>query len=294
MLDLLTPISAVPGLQIRILAALIFTAVAAYYDIFNKKWVPNLLVYAFVAVALAINVIFFSQAVFISALVFGAVVFAVTYLLYRAGQLGAADSYVMAAIAICIPYLPQPLLGPSQLVPYPFILSVLVPTGIFFILHMLTRFIPYVSRQIAEGKVGFSAQKLLGPAVLAIALAVFLAALSSLPIPVPALFYAAIIFLSLSLIFFSLFKNEIKDSMVEMVPVAKLQTEDVIALEKMPPALVKKFSISPVIGNSTIANLKKAKVKSVPVYTGMPFFLPYLFLGLLVCVLFGDLLLYLV
>ena len=76
------------------------------------------------------------------------------------------------------------------------------------------------------------------------------------------------------------------------MPVGKLQCEDVLALEKMQP-LAKKLSLSPVISEKAIAALRRAKAKAVPVYTRMPFFLPYLFFGLLFSVLFGDLLFYL-
>jgi len=81
--------------------------------------------------------------------------------------------------------------------------------------------------------------------------------------------------------------------MVESVQVSKLQEEDVLALEKMDASLVKKLKLQPLIDGKIILALKKSKVKAVPVYTGMPFFLPYLFLGLLLAVLFGDLLFYL-
>jgi hypothetical protein len=110
-------------------------------------------------------------------------------------------------------------------------------------------------------------------------------------VALPPSYFAIISFLGCALIFFSLFMPEIKASMASKVPVARLQCEDVLALEQM-PALSKKLALSPVIGKQTIAALKRAKVKSVMVYTGMPFFLPYLFIGLIFTLLFGDLLYY--
>ena len=80
-LSLLASPSSVPGLGWRILIAVAFTGAAAYYDLFNKKWVPNWLVYAFLACALAINLVFFEETLFIQAAVFAAVVFAASYLL---------------------------------------------------------------------------------------------------------------------------------------------------------------------------------------------------------------------
>ena len=287
----LSPPGAVPGIDVRIMVAVAFTGAAAYYDMFNKKWVPDLLLWCFLGASLLLNVVFFDPAVFAPALFIAIAVAALTYALYRMGQLGGADVFVMASIALAIPYLPKPLLAASQSVPYPFFLSMLAPTGIAFIVHMLFRFIPYISRRISAGKVEFTVQKVAGPALIAVSLVIFCTVVSSLPMQLPASYFAIIGFLSAALIFFSLFMPEIKASMVEKIPVSRLQCEDVLALEQM-PSLAKNLKLPPVISGKTIAALKRAKIKSVPVYTGMPFFLPYLFIGLVLTLLFGDLLYY--
>jgi len=293
MLDLFSAPQVIPGIGWRIALAVIFTAAMAYYDLFNKKWVPNTLIYGFAACAIAVNFVFYDSAITWSALAFGAIVFALCYMLYRMGQLGGADAYALGAIAAAIPFLPAPLLVSQQPVPYPFMLSMLAPTGLAFILHMALRFVPYVARRFAAGSICFTLEKAAGPALLAFAFAAFIYALSSLPLSFPPAYFAILFFLAISLLFFSLFKSEIKDSMVEMVPVRKLQEEDVLALEKMNKGLVARMKLPPLITAKSIALLRKSNLKSVPVYTGMPFFLPYLFFGLLFTILFGDMLLYL-
>lgn len=281
----------IPGLEFRIALAIIFTAAMAYYDIFNKKWVPNTLVYGFAVAAIAINFAFYDAAATWLALAIGAIVFAFCYVLYRLGQLGGADAYALAAIAASVPYLPAPLLSSVKSAPYPFILSVLAPTGLAFILHMAMRFVPYISRRLAAGKVKFTPEKYAGPLLLSGAFLAFIYALLSLPFSFPPAYFAILIFLAASLLFFSFFKSEIKDSMVEELSTSRLQEEDVIAVEKMDKGLVAKLKLSPLLTAASISLLKKSKVKSVPVYTGMPFFLPYLFLGLIFTILFGDMLL---
>jgi len=289
--SLLSPPASVPGIDIRIIVAVAFTGAAAYYDMFNKKWVPDNLLWGFLAAAFLLNIIFFDQTIFIQACAVAALIAALTYALYRMGQLGGADVLVMSSLALAIPYLPKPILAAAQAVPYPFFLSMLAPTGIAFILHMLVRFLPYISRQLAQGKVKFTMQKVAGPAIIFLSLLIFGALVSSLPAILPASYFAVISFLGSALIFFSLFMPEIKASMVEKIPTSRLQCEDVLALEQM-PELSKKLKLSHVISEKTIAALKRAKIKSVPVYTGMPFFLPYLFIGLVFTLLFGDLLYY--
>ncbi len=294
MLEFLSAPSILPGAEFRIFVALAFTGAAAFFDMFNRKWVPNWLLYSSVAAAVFLNIAFFEQALFIQAMLFGIAVFAIGYPLYRLGQLGGADVYVLAAIAAAIPYLSKPLLAASQSVPYPFILSVLAPTGVAFILHMLARFIPFISRSLAKGKVKFTAKKLAAPILLVCAFSIFIYAVSSLPFELPPAYFAILAFLAISLVFFSLFKEQIKDSMVEFLPAPRLEQEDVLALEKMDGRLVKKLKLGPLLDKKAIAALKKSKAKSFPVYTKMPFFLPYLFLGLVFSVLFGDLLFYIV
>ena len=283
----------VPGLWIRAAAAVLFTAAAAYFDLFNKKWVPNCLLYGFAAVAVLANLVFYGP-VSLHALLFGAAAFLLAYPLYKMGQLGGADVFAFASIAALVPYFQSPLLAPAQQVQYPFILSVMVPTSIFFILHMLVRFIPYVHRKLMRGQLEITPAKAAGPALLAISFAVFLAVLLSLPVQLPPAYLALLSFLFAALVFFSFFKEDIKASMVQNVPVSRLMEEDVIALEKMDKELARKLRLYPLLDAKEIAILKKSKVKSVPVYTGMPFFLPYLLAGLAFTLLFGDLLFYII
>ena len=294
MFELFNVPNTVPGIEARIAVTLAFTAAAAYYDVFNKKWVPNFLLYAFVAAAFILNVAYFEQSLFIQAAAFGIAAFLLSYPLYRAGQLGGADVFCYASIAMAIPYLPSPLLNPSASAPYPFILSVLVPTGLAFIAHMFARFIPYIYTQVKKGRVHFSLGKLAIPAILSAAFAIFAYAISTLPVSLPFGYFMLILFLFASLLFFSLFKNEIKDSMVGQVSVSKLQEEDVLALEKMDGKLVSRLKLQPLITTQIIDALKKAKQKTVPVYTNMPYFLPYLLFGLVFTILFGDLISYFV
>lgn len=293
MLEFLTPPAALPGAEARMAVALIFTAAAAYFDAFRGKWVPNSLVYGSVLAALALNIIFFEQHLFLQASALFAAVFILTYPLYRLGQLGGADVYILSSIAAAIPFLPQPLASPLNAAPYPFILSVLVPTGLLFILHMLARFIPYVAHRLAKGQVHVTAKSAAPAIAMFAAFLLFAYSLSALQLSLPPWYFALLSLLAVSLFFFSLFKSEIKDSMVEMTPVRKLQEEDVLAIEKMDKGLVARMKLSPLLTAKSIALLRKSNLKAAPVYTGMPFFLPYLFLGLLFTVLFGDMLMYL-
>ncbi|MCX8197734.1 MAG: hypothetical protein N3F07_00865 [Candidatus Micrarchaeota archaeon] len=278
----------VPGIEARIAVAVAFTAAAAYYDMFNKKWVPNALLYAFILSAIAVNIAFFEEKVFMQAVAFGAAAFAVSYPLYKMGQLGGADVYAYSGIALSIPYLPQPIFGPAQQIPYPFLFSALAPTGLAFIAHMLVRFVPYIAARLKSGEVRISAQKAAPAALISLAFLFFIYSLSSLPVALPAHYLAILGFLFSALVFFSLFKEEIKESMIEYLPLSKIQPEDVLAVEKMDQKAVLRLRLNPLLDQGAISRMKKAKLKKAPIFTKMPFFLPYLLFGLIISILFGD------
>lgn len=279
----------VPGIEIRIAVVLIFMAILSYFDIFNKKWIPNKILYAFLISAFLLNIMFFTQEVFISALLISFLAFLLTYPLYKLGHLGGADVYAYSAVSLAIPYLPKPLLSSPQLIFYPFIFSVIAPTGIFFISHMLIRFIPYVMALIKTKKIAFSLERFFAPFIILISFLFFIYSLFLMPFKVPLIFILFVLFLFFSLFFFSIFKEEIKNSMVEYVVLSSAYPEDVIAIEKLDQNLVKKLGLSPVLTEASIKKLKEAKIKKIPVFTKMPFFIPYLFLGILFTCLFGDL-----
>ena len=251
---------------------------------------PNYLLYGFAGVAVLANLVFWGPAS-LQALAFGVAAFLLSYPLYRMGQLGGADVFAFASIAALVPYFQSPLIAPAQQVQYPFILSVMVPTSIFLHPPHARSLHPLHLREAgARGELEITLAKAAGPAVLAVSFAAFLAVLLSMPLQLPFAYLALLSFLFAALLFFSFFKDDIKASMVRSVPVSRLMEEDVIALERMDAGLVRKLRLYPLLDAKEIATLKKSRLKSVPVYTGMPFFLPYLLAGLLVTLLFGDLL----
>jgi len=283
-----------PGAEYRMAAVIAFTAAAAWFDVFNRKWVPNYLIYGFLAASLLLNLVFFDSRAFTLGAAFSTAVFVLCYPIYRQGQLGGADMFILASITLALPFLPSPLLAQPGAAPYPFILSVLVPTGLLFILHMASQFVPFILAKIERREIAFDRTKIAGSALIGPAfLAIFLT-FSSIPIEIPAAYTAIMGALFLSLAFFSLFREEVKSSMIEEIPVTALEEEDVLALEMMDERFRRNLRLTPLLNKHTIAALQSSGIREVPVYTGMPAFLPYLFVGTLFTILFGDMLHYIV
>lgn len=266
-----------PGELVRIAIALLGTVVTVYYDIFNNRNIPNNILYAFIAIALVTNLIFFNADILLYAAGLTAILFVFGFVLYRAGQLGGADLFVICAITLLLPIHPSFLSTPFN---YPLIFSTLLYSGVAFAVFSIFFFGKLLIKS-KKAKPNFLYLALILPYLFFAYL--FLTA----PFFSPVYFFIASI-LMLSAIFYLVYRDSINEAITQKVKVSTLKgDEDVLAKEKM-SELMKKLKIGPVIGKNELKALKKAKVKDVWIYAELPPFLPFLFIGLLASILFGD------
>ena len=267
-----------PGEPARIAIALIGTIIVTYFDIFNNRNIPNNLLYAFLAVAFITSIVFFSSEIFIYSIIQFAIIGILGFGLYKMGQLGGADVFVLCSIVLLLPILPT---GEETLFNFPLALPLLLYGGVAFAVYSVLYF----------GKI-IMHQKNLKPNYIYLALLIpyFIFAFIFLNAP----FFSTIYFmiaslLLLSSIFFLVFRDAIYKGISEKVLVSKLPPDgDVLAKEKMGP-LMKKLKIGPVIEEKELKILKKAKVKEVWIYSQLPPFLPFVLVGLLASLFFGNL-----
>ena len=268
-----------PGELLRIIIAVLGTGLATYYDIFNNRNVPNNMLYAFLAIAFIVSIIFFQQEVFIYSIIQFAVIGLFGFLLYRTGQIGGADIFVLCSIVLLLPVLPA---SQEALFNFPLILPILLYGGVAFAVFSVLYFGSLIRHQKTL-KANYWYLILIIPYL--IFAWIFLSA------PFFSIVYFTIAsLLLLSSIFFLVFREAIYEGITEKIPVSKLPPDgDVLAKEKMGP-LMKKLKIGPVIEEKELAILKKAKVKEVWIYSKLPPFLPFVLVGLLASLFFGNLL----
>ncbi|MBD3389772.1 hypothetical protein GF415_02335 [Candidatus Micrarchaeota archaeon] len=266
-----------PGELLRIAIALLGTAAATYFDIFNSRNVPNNLLYAFLAAAVLTNLVFFNADIFLYAASLTAILFGFGFLLYRAGQLGGADLFVVCSITLLLPIHPSFLNTPFN---YPLIFSTLLYSGVAFALYSVL----YFGRLVASsGKPKANPVYLL----LFIPYLFFAYIFINAPFFSPVYFFIASVLL-LSTIFFLVYKKSINEAIIEKVKVSSLSgEEDVLAKEKM-KKLMEAQDIGPVLGKNEVSKLRKAGVKEVWIYSRLPPFLPFLLVGLLGAIFLGD------
>lgn len=267
---------ALPGELIRTAVAVLGTALTAYYDLTNNKNIPNNVLYGFLALALLLNIVFFDLEVMMFGLGLAALIGLLGYIMYKTGQLGAADVFVFASIALALPIPPSFAKLPFN---FPFIAIVFVYASLVFALFTM---IYFGGKLIGNRKAKPKRIYLL----LLIPWLAFVWLFSTSPIFSP-VYFAIISVAYLASIFVMAYREAINKALYEKVAVKKLMEEDVLATEFMDTKLVKRYRLEKVLDRKMITRLRKGKVKEVLVYTKLPPFLPFVLLGVLMALLFG-------
>jgi len=261
----------------RIFLALLGMAIGTYYDLFNNKNVPEKFLYAFLAVAFLFNIVFFDYDVFVYAVVLAFVLFALGFAMYRLGQIGGADVFVIAALALLLPISPSYLNVPFN---YPLIFSVLIFGGAAFALYSIFFFAKILSEKKAKSKPKYIY------IILFLAYGLFAYLFFNAPFFSMAYFAIASILL-LSSIIFLVYRDAILEATMGQVFVKDLEPEDVLVPERM-DVHMKKMGLGNVLSQKDIDALKRSGTKHVWVYSNLPPFLPFLFIGLILALFFGN------
>ena len=265
-----------PGEWIRLVLAFAGTMIGAYFDLFNKKNVPDMFLYCFLALAFIVYLVFYEPTLFWFSI--GVAVFfsAVGYLFYRVGQLGGADVFILAAIMLLLPINPSSV---GMTFNMPFVLSVIIFSGVAFALYVLAYF-GWKLLQV-EAKPNLIYLLMFIPYFLFAYVYVNSFLFS-------AVYFAFISVLLFSMIFFMMFKSSINMLLAEELPVSQLEDGDVLAIEVMNKDLIERYKLTRLMTASEIARIKKTKVSEVWVYTKLPPFIPFILAGMILSMFFAK------
>lgn len=264
------------GELIRVIVAMIGTGAAAYYDLFNKKNVPDNLLYLFLGISFLLNLVLFQDSLFWFSIAIAVFFSAIGYLFYRVGQLGGADVFVIASIALLLPITPSFVGMPFNM---PFVLPVIIFSGAVFAIYVMAFF----GFKVFEGEA--KPNLLYALMLIPYLLFAYVYVNSILFSPV---YFVLISILLFATIFFMMFRETLMMHLAEELPVSQLEPEDVIALEIMNKDLVERYKVPRLVSKDEIERLKKTKVGEVWVYTKLPPFLPFLLIGMILSLLFAK------
>jgi Flp pilus assembly protein protease CpaA len=206
------------------------------------------------------------------------------YLLYRTGQLGGGDVLLFVALQLLLPEAPSFSKIHLSFISIPFFFSIITASFFFAMIGTALLF----AWKLRKLKPKPNWQNLL----FGIAFAAVFAYLTSFIMPLPplqAIFYALIFAPGLFLLSFR--EQIMHDIIIQKISIKEIEDEDILATEEI-PELVKKHSLERVLTKSQVEKLKeiekKEKVHKFPVYKNLPRLGPYIILGLLASLYFGD------
>jgi hypothetical protein len=257
------------GELIRVIVALIGTGAAAYYDLFNKKNIPDNFLYLFLGISFLLNLVLYQEPLFWFSLAITIFFSAIGYLFYRVGQLGGADVFIIASISLLLPITPSFVGLPFNM---PFILPLIIFSGAVFALYVMA----YFGYKVFQGEA--KPNLLFGLMLIPYLLFAYVYVNSILFSPV---YFVLITILLFATIFFMMFRDSLQMELAEELPVTQLEPEDVIALEIMNKDLIERYKIPRLVSAADIERLKKTKVGEVWVYTRLPPFIPFLLAGMI-------------
>ncbi|RME79779.1 MAG: hypothetical protein D6769_01465 [Methanobacteriota archaeon] len=264
-------------LLMRVFITGTYLAIGTTLDVLNNKDIPNNIMLLFIISSLLFSYVLLPWGQFTFALLQAVLILALGYIAYKFGIMGLADPVFFSIIALMFPIVPSSLVG------VPFILPVLLYSGVLFGLFSAIYF------SIAVARKGISKLEWKNALILP-AFLVFWYFYSSSSMLYNPLFAALLFILSLSASLVGIFAPDIKKAITSTLPVDEAE-EEVIA-EDLPTNIKAVVGNSKVVDRKLIEKLKKKGIREIPVYAGMLPYLPFLAAGFLLSLFYANLILF--
>lgn len=278
------------AIQLFVLAVVVILYAA--FDVFNNRNVPNILAYASVLAGLMLTFVY-GRGELLFSLSIALLLGAFGYLIYRMGMWGAGDYFELVAISLILPVQSAPLLASVYQFNFPFILSVFIATGFVAIWAVPLYYLLFVKRRWSRK-----------PDAQHIAYAIALLAMYLILFGSVYLFYgysparlALMFFVAVPSAITLLFENEITTRMIERVSTKTLEEGDIIAFNMMSRSERRYFAKYQGFGRlatkQLIARLRNAKRK-LPVYKNAAPLAVFMLTGVIISLLFGNVVLFII
>jgi hypothetical protein len=271
------------------LAVVAVAILYAAFDVFNNRNVPDLFAYASVAFGFVITLVYNSASLQLS-LELALVIWFAGYALYRSGIWGAGDYYELVAISLMLPIQPTPVYNSVLQFGLPFVLSVLISSGFAAILVLPVYYLLFVKRKWSKMP---DAKHIAYGAILFLLYMAMLIAVSYL-LQFNAWRALFVLLVAAPSALIVVFEEEITARMVEHVLPKQLGDGDIIATGAMAPAERKFFlkykGFGRLATRQLISQMQNEKRK-LPVYKNAAPLAAFIFIGVAVSLLFGNIIL---
>lgn len=282
-------------MMFRIASALVIALIYLLFDVFNKRNVPGSFAYFTLGYGFVLTVLYFNMSEILVSSAIALIVLGIGYVIYKAGQIGAADIIELAAISMMLPLQQAPFLfGSASQFGLPFILSVMVAAGMSAMIIVPAYYLPKAKRLFRKPLTAFIDKKGAFKAIVIIVPYLALALFLDLEASINAVGLTMLLAMMFGSSLLMLFEKPITDSMVELVTMDKCDEGDIIAFNLMKKSEIdsirKRVKIfDRLVTKELMAEMKAKRVKDkLPVYrNALPFAVP-IFIGVALSILFGN------
>ncbi len=286
---------------LRIASVVALALLYMLFDVFNKRNVPSTFAYVSLAYGILLTLLYLNVATIVTSAAIALVVLGFGYLIYRIGQLGAADVIEFAALSLIMPVQLAPLLA-SNISQFnlPFMLSLLLNTGIIALILVPIYYIPKARHMLKRPLFSFlESSGIIKAVVLAAAYLTFIV----FAVRFTGMGYAGIGLILLLLVcscIIMLFSEPITRSMIKYVPASKFEEGDIIAFNLMDRKSIARMrakvkGFDRLLTSKLIMEFKRKRIRDkLPVYKeAMPFAVA-IFFGVLISIAVGNLLFFII
>ncbi len=280
-------------LALRIASAVAIAAAYMLFDIFNKRNVPGVFAYATLIYGAVLTALYLEVVPVLTSAAIALIILGIGYLIYRAGQVGAADVIEFAALSLIIPMQPVPIVAKQMLqFGMPFAVSVIVGTGIAAMVLVPLYYLP--KARLTKRSMSVSRTQIVKALAIAAAYLFFVFSLEKTAgITVDGAIILVILLLGSATI--TAFEEPITRSMVKYVPASQFDEGDIIAfnlMSKKEISAVKRRArrFDRLLTHELIREMRAKRIRQrFPVYKeALPLALP-IFVGVVMSLLVGDL-----
>ncbi|MGC8648109.1 MAG: hypothetical protein ACP5SJ_01255 [Candidatus Micrarchaeia archaeon] len=283
---------------VRFASLIAISLIYMLFDVFNRRNIPSAFAYASVIYGAILTLLYLNIAMIAESAGIALLVLGAGYLIYKYGQLGAADVTEFAALSLILPIQGIPLLYHANQLSLPFIISLIINSGIASFFIILVYYLPKAKKNSEKPLLSYISQyDLIKATVIAVAYLFFIFFLSSytgfyLP-GVAMLSLIAIVSIAIML-----FEKPLTNTMISYITVKDFEEGDIIAFNLMSKEEIERLrqripNFGRLVDQKLITEMKKLKIEmKIPVYkAAMPLALP-IFIGVCLSLLCGDLILF--
>jgi Flp pilus assembly protein protease CpaA len=288
-------------LALRLGSVVVIAIVYMLYDLFNRRNVPSIVVYATLAYGIILTLLYLDVIDIVVSLLIAVAVLAIGYLIYRIGQLGFADVAELAALSMMLPMQNVPMLINVLQYNLPFIASVVINSGIAVLIIVPLYYIPLAARKFGSKRLDsmLPQSNWVKVGMVTVVYALFLAFLVYFTgTGWPGIALITVMMAGSALLLF--FEKPITNVMVRYVGLKGMEEGDIIATNLMSRrelASVKRRvpGFERLVTAKLMATMRRKRFSSrLPVYKNAMPFAVAIFVGAVLALLFGNLLLYII